>query len=35
QAVGAFRLFTGLEPDAERMLRHFREMVGAPSPVAP
>jgi shikimate dehydrogenase len=26
QAVGAFRLFTGLEPDAERMLRHFSEM---------
>ena len=27
QAVGAFRLFTGLEPDAERMLRHFEEMT--------
>lgn len=26
QAVGAFRLFTGLEPDASRMLRHFSEM---------
>ncbi|MBP0465387.1 shikimate dehydrogenase [Roseomonas sp. PWR1] len=26
QAVGAFRLFTGLEPDAERMLRHFAGM---------
>lgn len=26
QAVGAFELFTGLEPDAERMLRHFSEM---------
>jgi shikimate dehydrogenase len=26
QAVGAFRLFTGLEPDAGRMLRHFSEM---------
>lgn len=26
QAVGAFRLFTGIEPDAERMLRHFRSM---------
>ena len=26
QAVGAFRLFTGLEPSAERMLRHFSEM---------
>lgn len=28
QAVGAFRLFTGLEPDAERMLRHFRTLAG-------
>ncbi|MCQ4159618.1 shikimate dehydrogenase [Roseomonas sp. GC11] len=27
QAVGAFRLFTGLEPDAERMLRHFTRMM--------
>jgi shikimate dehydrogenase len=26
QAVGAFRLFTELEPDAERMLHHFGEM---------
>jgi shikimate dehydrogenase len=26
QAVGAFRLFTGREPDAGRMLRHFSEM---------
>jgi shikimate dehydrogenase len=26
QAVGAFRLFTGLEPDCARMLRHFDEM---------
>lgn len=26
QAVGAFRLFTGREPDAARMLRHFAEM---------
>jgi shikimate dehydrogenase len=26
QAAGAFRLFTGVEPDAERMLRHFRSM---------
>lgn len=24
QAAAAFRLFTGVEPDAERMLRHFR-----------
>ena len=31
QAVGAFRLFTGLAPDAERMLRHFGALVaGAP-----
>jgi shikimate dehydrogenase len=27
QAVDAFRLFTGLEPDAERMLAHFTELV--------
>ncbi|MDP3414413.1 shikimate dehydrogenase [Falsiroseomonas sp.] len=27
QAAGAFRLFTGLEPDAGRMLRHFARMV--------
>lgn len=26
QAVAAFRLFTGLEPDPERMLRHFASM---------
>jgi len=26
QAVGAFRLFTGVEPDADRMLRHFASM---------
>ncbi len=26
QAVGAFELFTGIRPDAERMLRHFRSM---------
>ena len=26
QAVGAFRLFTGIEPDAERMIRTFRSM---------
>jgi len=29
QAVGAFRLFTGVEPDAGRMLRHFLSMNGA------
>ena len=28
QAVHAFRLITGLEPDAERMQRHFATMVG-------
>jgi len=28
QAVGAFRLLTGIEPDAERMRRHFLSMVG-------
>jgi shikimate dehydrogenase len=27
QAVDAFRLFTGLEPDPDRMLAHFRELV--------
>jgi shikimate dehydrogenase len=27
QAVGAFRLFTGLEPDAARMQAHFAEMT--------
>jgi shikimate dehydrogenase len=26
QAVAAFRLFTGCEPDVERMLRHFAAM---------
>lgn len=26
QAVGAFRLFTGIEPDAERMVAHFAGM---------
>lgn len=28
QAVGAFRLFTGLEPDAGRMLAHFARLTG-------
>jgi len=27
QALGAFRLFTGLEPDAARMEAHFRRLV--------
>jgi shikimate dehydrogenase len=26
QAVGAFRLFTGIEPDADRMTRNFATM---------
>ena len=30
QAVDAFRLFTGLEPDAERMLAHFTTLVEGP-----
>ena len=29
QAVEAFRLFTGVEPDAERMSAHFGELVAA------
>lgn len=32
QAVGAFRLFTGLEPDPERILRYFSAMVSPPPP---
>lgn len=28
QAVDSFRLFTGVEPDAGRMLRHFTELAG-------
>ncbi|THV36379.1 shikimate dehydrogenase [Glycomyces buryatensis] len=31
QAVDSFRLFTGIEPDAERMLRHFDELAGRPA----
>src|SRR5207253_3645638 len=27
QAVGAFKLFTGVEPDAVRMEQHFRHLV--------
>jgi shikimate dehydrogenase len=30
QAVDAFRLFTDLEPDAERMLAHFTSLAGEP-----
>lgn len=29
QAVDAFALFTGVQPDADRMLRHFTELVTA------
>jgi shikimate dehydrogenase len=29
QAVRAFQLFTGREPDAERMRRHFNELQAA------
>jgi len=28
QAVDAFKLFTGVEPDADRMLAHFAELIG-------
>ncbi|MBL8324994.1 MAG: hypothetical protein JNJ89_08540 [Rubrivivax sp.] len=32
QAVGAFRLFTGATPDAQRMDAHFRRLVAARAP---
>ncbi len=32
QAVDAFKLFTGVEPDADRMLAHFTALVTAPRP---
>jgi len=32
QAVGAFQLFTGREPDAARMERHFRQLIAARAP---
>ena len=32
QAVDAFRLFTGIEPDPARMLAHFASLVDAPGP---
>ena len=35
QAVGAFRLFTGLEPDAERMRAHFIELITPAAAAAP
>jgi shikimate dehydrogenase len=28
QAADSFELFTGVQPDRERMLRHFSELVG-------
>ena len=31
QAAASFALFTGLEPDRERMLRHFARLVEAPA----
>jgi shikimate dehydrogenase len=31
QAAASFALFTGLEPDRERMLRHFARLVGEPA----
>jgi shikimate dehydrogenase len=31
QAVGAFRLFTGVSPDAERMARHFDQLARRPT----
>ena len=30
QAADSFALFTGVEPDRERMLRHFAELVDEP-----
>ena len=30
QAAGSFELFTGVEPDRERMLRHFAELTAEP-----
>lgn len=30
QAADSFRLFTGIEPDADRMLAHFAALVGQP-----
>jgi shikimate dehydrogenase len=32
QAADAFRLFTGLEPDTDRMLRHFDALVHTSEP---
>ena len=34
QAVGAFQLFTGIAPDAQRMARHFDSLARQPSALA-
>jgi len=34
QAVGAFRLFTGIAPDAQRMARHFDQLARQPKALA-
>lgn len=34
QAVGAFRLFTGIAPDAQRMARHFDSLARRPAALA-
>ena len=34
QAAGAFRLFTGREPDVGRMIAHFENMSSRPEEVA-
>jgi shikimate dehydrogenase len=31
QAAESLRLFTGVEPDADRMLAHFEELEGEPA----
>lgn len=33
QAVGAFRLFTGRDANAARMMRHFKELTGTPAAI--
>ena len=32
QAADAFRLFTGREPDTDRMLADLADLVGSPAP---
>jgi shikimate dehydrogenase len=34
QAVGAFQLFTGIAPDAQRMARHFDQLARQPKALA-